>query len=284
MAPRPNASFGPKSWTGQFSTASSSASAPRNASRNSRRRCRRAPASPSRCCRSCSPRSTTSSAVASSSRWPRTQMRATSPRRPAGSSATSPWPCSRHVVCAGNRALTDAAPIGERARALDVFERGGLVCVSAAALAEGMPPADARPAALRLAPGDEPGIDAIAGQLADAGYARVERVEERGHFAVRGGLVDVYPTTGREPLRIELFGDEIEQIRAFSPFTQRALRQVEQRRSIPPPSGAVSSWRSSFPTTTSRSACRPTSSRRSRGHPTSSGHPTRCWPSGTRRH
>ncbi|HEY6032448.1 MAG TPA: DEAD/DEAH box helicase, partial [Gaiellaceae bacterium] len=49
---------------------------------------------------------------------------------------------------------------------------------------------------------------------------------ERGQFAVRGGLVDVFPTTGREPLRIELFGDEVEQIRAFSPFTQRALRQL----------------------------------------------------------
>src|SRR5581483_5978661 len=40
--------------------------------------------------------------------------------------------------------------------------------------------------------------------------------------------VDVFPTTGREPLRIELFGDEIEQIRAFSPFTQRALRRLDE--------------------------------------------------------
>src|SRR5581483_6661879 len=40
--------------------------------------------------------------------------------------------------------------------------------------------------------------------------------------------VDVFPTTGREPLRIELFGDEIEQIRAFSPITQRALRRLDQ--------------------------------------------------------
>ncbi|MBM3677157.1 MAG: transcription-repair coupling factor, partial [Actinobacteria bacterium] len=49
---------------------------------------------------------------------------------------------------------------------------------------------------------------------------------ERGQFAVRGGIVDVFPSTGREPLRVELFGDEIEQIRAFSPFTQRALHTV----------------------------------------------------------
>jgi transcription-repair coupling factor (superfamily II helicase) len=117
--------------------------------------------------------------------------------------------------------------VGERARALDVLERGGLVCVSATALAEGMPPVADRPAALHVVRGEEPGIDAVAGQLALAGYERVERVEERGQFAVRGGLVDVFPTTGREPLRIEFFGDEIEQIRAFSPFTQRALRQLE---------------------------------------------------------
>src|SRR5205823_10721759 len=45
---------------------------------------------------------------------------------------------------------------------------------------------------------------------------------------VRGGLVDVFPTTGRDPLRVELFGDEIEALRAFSPFTQRTLHEVER--------------------------------------------------------
>ena len=116
--------------------------------------------------------------------------------------------------------------VGERARALDVLARGGLVCFSAIAFAEPMAPQQLRPAPLRVARGAEPGIDLLAEALALAGYERVERVEQRGQFAVRGGLVDVFPTTGREPLRIELFGDEIEQIRAFSPFTQRALRDV----------------------------------------------------------
>jgi transcription-repair coupling factor (superfamily II helicase) len=118
--------------------------------------------------------------------------------------------------------------VGERARALDVLARGGLVCASALALAEGLPPEADRPEPLRLAVGDEPGVDGLAESLALAGYERVERVEERGHFAVRGGLVDVFPSTGREPLRVELFGDEIEQVRAFSPFTQRALRPVAE--------------------------------------------------------
>src|SRR4051812_41609832 len=123
--------------------------------------------------------------------------------------------------------------VGERARALDVLAAGGLVCASAAALAERLPPPGARPAPIEAAAGEEPGIDGLAEQLALAGYERVERVEERGRFAVRGGLVDVFPTTGREPLRIELFGDEIEAVRAFSPFTQRALHPVERAAVYP---------------------------------------------------
>ena len=125
--------------------------------------------------------------------------------------------------------LTPAAHlIGERARALDVYESGGLVCVSAAALAEGMPPPEARPRAVRLRLGDAKGLEEIVAELAGAGYERVERVEERGQIAVRGGLLDVFPTSGRDPLRIELFGDEIEQMRAFSPFTQRTLHEIEE--------------------------------------------------------
>jgi transcription-repair coupling factor (superfamily II helicase) len=117
--------------------------------------------------------------------------------------------------------------VGERARALDVLASGGLVAASATALAEGVPPSSERPEPVRLEVGTEPGLDGLAEELALAGYERVERAEERGQFAVRGGLVDVFPTTGREPLRVEFFGDEIEQVRAFSPFTQRALHPVD---------------------------------------------------------
>src|SRR5690349_2120583 len=76
--------------------------------------------------------------------------------------------------------------VGARARALAVLARGDLVCASATAIAEGLPPAADRPAPLTVAPGDEPGIDSLAEQLAEAGYERVERAEERGQFAVRG--------------------------------------------------------------------------------------------------
>src|ERR671925_125592 len=115
--------------------------------------------------------------------------------------------------------------VGERARALDVLAAGGLVCASAAALAEGMPPPAARPAPIRLH--EVTAHAELAEELPLIGYERVERVEERGQFAVRGDLIDVFPTTGREPLRIEFFGDEVESVRAFSPFTQRTLHPVE---------------------------------------------------------
>jgi len=118
--------------------------------------------------------------------------------------------------------------VGERARALDVLATGGLVCASAAALAEPMPAPRARPEPIRIAPGKEISLEGLCESLALAGYERVERADERGQFAVRGGLVDVFPTTGREPLRVEFWGDEIEQMRAFSPFTQRALHPVEE--------------------------------------------------------
>jgi transcription-repair coupling factor (superfamily II helicase) len=123
--------------------------------------------------------------------------------------------------------------VGERARALDVLAAGGCVCASASALAEPLPPEDARPQPLRIAPGEEVSLEQLSEALALAGYERVERADERGQFAVRGGLVDVFPTTGREPLRIEFWGDEIEQMRAFSPFTQRALHPVESATVYP---------------------------------------------------
>jgi transcription-repair coupling factor (superfamily II helicase) len=117
--------------------------------------------------------------------------------------------------------------VGERARALDVLARGGLICASAAAVAEPLPPPRERPVPIHVAPGAELSLESLTEALALAGYERVERADERGQFAVRGGLVDVFPTTGREPLRVEFWGDEIEGIRAFSPFTQRALHPVD---------------------------------------------------------
>ena len=116
--------------------------------------------------------------------------------------------------------------VGLRARAMSMLgSKGTIVVAGAPALAERVPPESARPAALRLAVGDEVGQDALVERLVALGYERVPQVEERGDLSVRGGLVDVYPATAEMPLRIDLFGDTVEELRAFSPFTQRTIRQ-----------------------------------------------------------
>ena len=118
--------------------------------------------------------------------------------------------------------------VGERSRALGVLASGGVVCASALALVEGVPPQTERPPSIRIAPGTSVSLETLVETLAHAGYERVERADERGQMAVRGGIVDLFPSTGREPLRVEFFGDDIEQIRAFSPFTQRTLHEVPE--------------------------------------------------------
>ncbi len=123
----------------------------------------------------------------------------------------------------------DPAPhlVGERHRALHTLARGGLVAVSADALIERVDPPDRRPAPVELRLGEELPFDDLVSSLAEAGYERADSVEERGQFSVRGGLVDVFPTTGREPVRVEFFGDQIERLSAFSAFTQRSLRDCD---------------------------------------------------------
>ena len=69
--------------------------------------------------------------------------------------------------------------------------------------------------------------------LARNGYRRSGTVVEPGDYAVRGGIVDVFPTGADQPLRLDLFGDELEAIRAFDPLTQRSLGKVERIDLLP---------------------------------------------------
>ena len=64
--------------------------------------------------------------------------------------------------------------------------------------------------------------------LGDAAYTRVDMVERRGEFAVRGGIVDVFAPTDPHPVRIEFFGDEVDSIRSFSVADQRSLVEVDR--------------------------------------------------------
>jgi transcription-repair coupling factor (mfd) len=77
-------------------------------------------------------------------------------------------------------------------------------------------------------------LTAIAEQLVDLAYARVDMVTRRGEFAVRGGILDVFPPVAEHPYRIDFFGDEVEQIRAFSVADQRSLPHEVRDVSLPP--------------------------------------------------
>ena len=65
------------------------------------------------------------------------------------------------------------------------------------------------------------------------GYQRASTVSERGEFAIRGGVIDVFPPTSEEPVRLDLFGDTLESIRAFDPETQRSTKQLKEVSLLP---------------------------------------------------
>lgn len=86
---------------------------------------------------------------------------------------------------------------------------------------------------VELVPGQEIELEEVVRRLAGAAYSRVDLVEKRGEFAVRGGIVDIFPPTDEHPLRVEFFGDEIDEIRTFAVADQRTLEPV-QRLWAPP--------------------------------------------------
>ena len=142
-----------------------------------------------------------------------------------GPLAVALWP-SRGAVSGGAVGISPHL-VGLRARALGVLGAPGRVVVaSTPALMERVPARDVRADEVVLEPGMRIDMDALVDRLAGVGYERVPQVEERGEMAVRGGLLDVYPSTADGPVRIDWFGDEVESLRAFSPFTQKTIRPL----------------------------------------------------------
>ncbi|HZR84132.1 MAG TPA: transcription-repair coupling factor [Candidatus Binatia bacterium] len=102
-----------------------------------------------------------------------------------------------------------------------------------AALQRVMAPAVLTGSCAYLVQGGTVDLDELAARLSDWGYKRRPLVEERGEFAVRGGLVDVFVTGQGDPLRLELLGDVLESIRTFDPATQRRLADQEEALVLP---------------------------------------------------
>ncbi|HHY47630.1 MAG TPA: transcription-repair coupling factor [Firmicutes bacterium] len=84
-----------------------------------------------------------------------------------------------------------------------------------------------------LTPGTVMDLEALTRRLVTMGFERVEMVEHRGQFSVRGGIVDIFPTGSDAPFRVEFFGDEVDSIREFDPATQRTTCHLESASLAP---------------------------------------------------
>src|SRR5690625_2795028 len=91
---------------------------------------------------------------------------------------------------------------------------------------------DLEPVALET--GEEHDLEDVATALTAAAYTRVDMVESRGQFAVRGGILDVFPPTEAHPMRVEFWGDTVEEIRWFSVADQRSLDVADRGLWAPP--------------------------------------------------
>ncbi len=148
------------------------------------------------------------------------------------------WDCLPYDRVSPQRELmaTRLATLADLARRP---RRRRLVIATANAVLQKVPPAEALEGAwLELETGKRLGRDALVAFLEENGYRRSGTVVEPGEYAVRGGLVDVYPSDREQPVRIDFFGDTVETLRAFDPVTQRSLARIE-RLSLQPVSEAL---------------------------------------------
>ena len=120
--------------------------------------------------------------------------------------------------------------MAQRAAARHALRTGGagsVVVGSVRAATQRVSPSPVEPVILTV--GGEVDFSALTQRLAAMGYERTDRVESRGEFAIRGGIVDLYPAQGRAAVRVDLWGDTVEEITAVSVLTQRS---VGTRRSV----------------------------------------------------
>ena len=145
--------------------------------------------------------------------------------------ARAAQPAQRHRRPAPRRAAPARAPDPRRRRRRALSRRRRAGPRGAAARR----PGPRRPRARsRSTAGDERRLDEVVEALAGAAYTRTDLVERRGEFAVRGGILDVFPPTEEHPLRVEFWGDTVEEIRWFTVADQRSLEVAEHGLWAPP--------------------------------------------------
>src|SRR3954463_13410471 len=137
------------------------------------------------------------------------------------------WDCLPY-----DRASPSLRATSERLAALHALQRKKekpqlLVTTVNAATQRTLTPFRVRQLVARLVPGERIDLHRLTAPLPANGYVRTDAVADAGEFAVRGGLVDLFPAGESEGLRLDFFGDEIESVRRFDPATQRTTGTAE---------------------------------------------------------
>ena len=123
-----------------------------------------------------------------------------------------------------------------RARALYSVARGTarvVIASAAAVLPRVTAPERMLAASIDLRPGQEIAPTDLSELLIDAGFTREDPADEQGEFAVRGGIVDIFPAGEAHPVRLEFIGDTIETVRTYDPSTQRSIAPIDQIAIVP---------------------------------------------------
>ncbi len=143
---------------------------------------------------------------------------------------------STHLKPYDSEQIVDSGLLVQRSEALQEIQQGN-ASISIAS-AEGIfekvaPPSVLDSVSIVLSKGDEIDLEKLRTELVDQGYQPVRFVDQPGEYAIRGGILDVFPFSGEYPLRFEFFGDEIDSIREFDADSQRSISFLNQARIVP---------------------------------------------------
>jgi len=143
------------------------------------------------------------------------------------------WDCLPYDRVSPN-AVTIAARMTTLASLLDSATRGAVVLTAANAVVQRLVPRNMmRAMSFDAAAGGIVDSDRLIGWAADNGYLRVPTVRETGEYAVRGGLIDLFPAGREAPLRFDFFGQTLESIRTFDPESQRTSGSLKTVSLVP---------------------------------------------------
>ena len=146
------------------------------------------------------------------------------------------WDCQPYDRMSPNAAIAArrVTALARLARTRSSIERPRILCVTINGITQRLPPREwMRTESFSAAPGNALTMNDLAGWLETNGFLRSSTVREAGEYAVRGGILDLFPPGAAEPIRLDFFGDTLESIRSFDPETQRSLAQLRALDLVP---------------------------------------------------